>query len=796
MKKLRTYISLFSSAGVGCYGFKKAGFKCVATNELLERRLQIQKFNKKCEYESGYIGGDITLEETQNLIISELDKWKCHRGLEKLDVLMATPPCQGMSTANYKKGDEINRNSLVVEAIHLVKRIKPRIFIFENVRAFLTTMCVDKDEESLGINECINKHLEEEYNIYSRVLNFMDYGIPSSRPRTLVIGTRKDEKNFSPLNLFPLRQKQIPLRDVIGDLISLDYGKCSSDDLYHSFRVYPEYMREWIHDLKEGETAFKNKEDKIPYKIVGGKKQVLKSGHMGNKFRRMFWDLPAPCITTRNDQLASQTTIHPSDDRVLSIRELMRVMSIPDDFVWVEKQEKKDIDSNETLIRQSIGEAVPTGIIIQIANNINTMLDYDDFIKGYSDDIELDKFSSSNNFYIRSFVYEKRINNVKETGSFYTPQVVVFNTIKEYKPKSKSIKVLEPSVGVGAFLPQFIRLVDECDDISFDLVDISKENLKHLKSCIGSLVKKFNLHFNFINDDFILHKFKDKYDVIITNPPYFMLKAPQKKLYVTNGCDADNIYCHFMHKYLKLADEILCVIPKTFLMIPDANEVRKEYQKEFRVVSIYDYGVNFFKEVFIEIISIHFTRQYIRETYIENIKESIRKKVVFDYIFHDKMWLIYRNEWFDEYIKTLKLDVFDFYRDRQLTNRFLEKDKKKIWVVRSKNLVGNGKIKHIDGYDRFVESLDGFVLDKYYGKENIIFVNFTYNTRAAILPKNCTVNGSICILLPKSDIPNLDLQMYESEEFRKYYSIVKNLSKFTINVDSNSIYYIGVKKYD
>lgn len=796
MKKLRTYISLFSSAGVGCYGFKKAGFKCVATNELLERRLQIQKFNKKCEYESGYIGGDITLEETQNLIISELDKWKCHRGLEQLDVLMATPPCQGMSTANYKKGDEINRNSLVVEAIHLVKRIKPRIFIFENVRAFLTTMCVDKDEESLGINECINKHLEEEYNIFSRVVNFMDYGIPSSRPRTLVIGTRKDEKNFSPLNLFPLRQKQIPLRDVIGDLISLDYGECSSDDLYHSFRAYPEYMREWIHDLKEGETAFKNEEDKLPYKIVGGKKQVLKSGHMGNKFRRMFWDSPAPCITTRNDQLASQTTIHPSDDRVLSIRELMRVMSIPDDFVWVEKQEKKDIDSNETLIRQSIGEAVPTGIIIQIANNINTMLEYDDFIKRYSDDIDLDKFSSSNNFYIKSFVYEKRINNVKETGSFYTPQVVVFNTIKEYKPKSKSIKVLEPSVGVGAFLPQFIRLVDECDDISFDLVDISKENLEYLKSSIGSLVEKFNLHFNFINDDFILHKFKDKYDVIITNPPYFKLKVPQKQLYVNNECDADNIYCHFMHKYLELADEILCVIPKTFLMIPDANEVREQYQKEFRVVSIYDYGVNFFKEVFIEIISIHFTRQSIKETYIENIKESIRKKVIFDYIYHDKMWLIYRNEWFDEYIKTLKLDVFDFYRDRQLTNRFLEKDKKKIWVVRSKNLVGNGKIKHIDGYDRFVESLDGFVLDKYYGKENIIFVNFTYNTRAAILPKNCTVNGSICILLPKSDILNLDLQMYESEEFRKYYSIVKNLSKFTINVDSNSIYYIGVKKYD
>ena len=143
MGKKRTYISLFSSAGVGCYGLKVAGFECIATNELLTRRLQIQRYNEKCKYPSGYIDGDITLEETQNKILGELEYWKRTEGVERLDVLMATPPCQGMSTANYKKGNEINRNSLVVEAIHLVEKIEPRVFIFENVRAFLTTMCVD-----------------------------------------------------------------------------------------------------------------------------------------------------------------------------------------------------------------------------------------------------------------------------------------------------------------------------------------------------------------------------------------------------------------------------------------------------------------------------------------------------------------------------------------------------------------------------------------------------------------------------------------------------------------------------
>ena len=397
----RTYISLFSSAGIGCYGFKENSFECIATNEIIERRINIQRINKKCKYDTGYICGDITDNKIQKRIIEEISYWKKYEGLKKLDVLMATPPCQGMSTANYKKGDEINRNSLVVEAIYLISKIEPRIFVFENVRAFLTTMCIDKNEDCLTIKDCINKHLASKYNIYHKVVNFMDYGIPSSRPRTLVIGTLKNELNFSPLNLFPLRKKHITLKEAIGDLKPLNYAEYDKDDLYHSFRVYPEYMQKWIHNLKEGETAFDNEKDNIPYKIVSGKRQTLKSGHMGNKFARMYWDKPAPCITTRNDQLASQTTIHPRDDRVLSIRELMRVMTIPNSFKWVENETKKTVDANETLIRQSIGEAVPTGIISQIASNINEMLDYDDFVKSYNKDNSYINFPTSN-YYIKS----------------------------------------------------------------------------------------------------------------------------------------------------------------------------------------------------------------------------------------------------------------------------------------------------------------------------------------------------------------------------------------------------------
>lgn len=275
MSKL-TYISLFSSAGVGCYGFKQEGFECIATCELIEQRLNVQKANKKCKYESGYIAGDLTNGETKEKLFAEIKKWKNKEELQSVDVVVATPPCQGMSTANYKKGDETKRNSLVVEAISIIKKVNPKIFIFENVQAFLKTTCTDISGENITIKESIDRNLADDYYIYAKVINFKDFGVPSSRPRTIVIGTRKDYLHFSPLNIFPLRRNEITVRQAIGDLQPLQYGEISQDDVYHFFREYPRYMEEWIAHIGEGDSAFSNPEEYKPYKIVDGKKEILK----------------------------------------------------------------------------------------------------------------------------------------------------------------------------------------------------------------------------------------------------------------------------------------------------------------------------------------------------------------------------------------------------------------------------------------------------------------------------------------------------------------------------------------
>ena len=799
MKKKYTYISLFSSAGVGCYGFKMEDFDCIATNELLTARLNIQRFNNKCKYESGYIPGDITKEEIKNKLYQQIDFWKKNESLSDVDVIIATPPCQGMSVANYKKNNETKRNSLVVEAIEIIEKINPNIFIFENVSSFMKTDCVDKDDEILKIKDCINKHLEKNYYIYSKVVNFKDYGVPSSRPRTLVIGTKRSLKNISPLNIFPLSRDIITVKETIGNLKRLQYGEIDENDIYHFFREYPSYMQEWISSIKEGESAFDEKNPIKPYKIENGKKVLLKGSYMGNKFRRMYWNLPAPCIATRNDQLASQSTIHPEDNRVLSIRELMKVMTIPDSFKWTEidfdnncsiVEKKKFLKLNELNIRRSIGEAVPTEIMRSMAYNIKQMLDFEYYVENHSKD------TATDNFYINSYNVEMGLDNVKNTGSFYTPQSVVFDTLCRMKIDKEYLNILEPSVGMGAFIPQLLRIVGEVKSVTIDMIDNDEKVLNKLQQLLSQInYTKRNVKFNFIYHDFLTYKITKKYDLIVGNPPYIKLSSNELKNYraLFEDKSISNLFGFFMDKCSTLSDEIALIIPKTFLMTPEFNELRKKYE-QFNIVSIIDFGVCFFKTVFVEIISIHFKKDYSQKVYIENKRENYYKEVKQGYIYHDKSWLIYRDDWFDNYIKNLKLNVFDFYRDRQITNKYLL-DCGKIRVLKSKNLLDNGDIINIVHYDKYINDIDMFNVKKYMNENNIIMTNFTYNIRATYLPKDTIVNGSLAILTPKNNLDKskIDLSLYSTDDFRKYYAIVKNNSKFTINIDSNSIYYIGVK---
>ena len=73
------------------------------TAELLPKRLQIQKFNEVCSSSDGYILGDLTDLDVQNRVLRVAKTWAVKNKKEHIDVVIATPPCQGMSIANHKK---------------------------------------------------------------------------------------------------------------------------------------------------------------------------------------------------------------------------------------------------------------------------------------------------------------------------------------------------------------------------------------------------------------------------------------------------------------------------------------------------------------------------------------------------------------------------------------------------------------------------------------------------------------------------------------------------------------------
>ncbi len=797
----KSYISLFSSAGVGCYGFDKNVYECIATNELLPERLAIQRANKKCRYENGYVCGDIKEEETKAQLFAAIDYWKRHHALSQVDVVFATPPCQGMSTANYKKTEhEQSRNSLVVEAIKLITEIKPKVFVFENVRAFLTTICTDLSGQDMTIRESIWKNLGQEYHIYTKVINFKDYGVPSSRPRTIVIGTLRSLKNVSPLNLFPSRQNEISLRQAIGSFPRLSFSQKDSKDFLHFARPFPEHMLAWIENLAEGQSAFEQEACRQPHRIgPNGEIEILKGSYMGNKYRRLMWDRPCSCIATRNDQLASQDTIHPSDNRVLSIRELMRLMTIPDSFRWT----PTDVDitpqnsgaylkRNELNIRRCIGEAVPTEIIRQISSKISDLLDYENFVGNYAAKRQAeylcdDKLCS--NFYIYTFLKEKSLTDAKSSGSFYTPQSVVFDAIKDIKPVDGIVRILEPAAGLGAFLPQICSLFSNSEKIIIDAVEISEDTISTLREALSRIDLGTNVEINLICEDFMRFVPQYRYNLVVSNPPYG--KIIRKAKYDEAGIyKTKNLFALFMAKFKDYADDISCIIPKNFAIASEYFPVRKLYE-DLPIVSICDYGVKYFKDVFIEILSIHFSKSYKGTVSVTNYLSGMKTEHAQGYIYHHRLWLLYRSKWFDEYIGKLNLDCFDFIRDRQITNSHL-KAAGKVWVVKSKNILDDGSVVHIPGYDKYIDNLSKFHIGEYYGTEAIIMPNFTYNTRAAILPPNSIPNGSIAILIPKKDIDMEVLKIYSTPEFREYYAIVKSYSKFTINIDNSSIYYIGV----
>jgi len=370
-----TGLSLFANVGVAEAYFEELGIDMVLANELLPDRA---KFYSELYPNTEMICGDITDEKLRDEIVNKTIA-------KKVNFIISTPPCQGMSIAGNR--DPLDkRNQLTYYAIDIIKRVKPDYVLLENVPRLLVSN-INVDGKIMRIPEYIKLELGSEYEFNNEALiKSKDYGVPQLRERNIFLLVKKNKKIDWQ---YPEKEKEITLREAIGSLPSLD--PLLREGLEFTLEKFPKFVErkragekiskwhtppkhswkqvEWMMHTPSGESAIFN-EKHFPRK-EGGAKIVAHHNH----YRRLHWDKPGRTVTQNSGVISSLCCVHPgrkyekngqvlySDARVLTIYELLIVSSLPVDW-------KIPSWANETLIRNVIGEGIPPLLIKKIMQEL------------------------------------------------------------------------------------------------------------------------------------------------------------------------------------------------------------------------------------------------------------------------------------------------------------------------------------------------------------------------------------------------------------------------------------------
>ena len=211
------FVDLFAGCGGMSEGFIMKGFNLLAVNEVDKNIMLTNKFNhSKHTDESHFILGDVTQEETKQRII---DACEGHQ----VDVVIGGPPCQGFSYAGWRDPND-KRNQLFRDFVELVKRIKPKFFVMENVLGILTMRKGEAIKEIIGAFEEIGYHVNAPLK-----LNAANFGVPQKRKRVIIIGSLDPSISITqPEPLFEedslVSPGYICVRDAIGNLPPIEDG--------------------------------------------------------------------------------------------------------------------------------------------------------------------------------------------------------------------------------------------------------------------------------------------------------------------------------------------------------------------------------------------------------------------------------------------------------------------------------------------------------------------------------------------------------------------------------------------
>ncbi|MDJ1169114.1 DNA cytosine methyltransferase [Roseofilum sp. BLCC_M154] len=337
-------IDLFCGCGGLSVGLKMAGFEVIAGLDIESKYLATfsHNFGQSKAFEA-----DLSQVKPQNL----MEKLKLSAG--ELDLLVGGPPCQGFSKNVPKKNRSCNNanNLLVKTFLEYCEALKPRMILMENVAEMKNSFNRSYSQETI-------LRLEKQgYTLTPVVLNAADYGVPQRRRRAFFLANREGI-NFEipPVTHYAQKNSQvvqfelfsypahITVWEAIGDLPSLDHGAGEIECPY-ACKPFTKFQKM----IRKEQTVVRNHISRalkpLQYKRLASLKPgqglkdlpvdlQVKGGYSG-AYGRLTKDMIAPTITRWVFHPGSGRWGHPIDIRTLTIREIARLQSFPDDFEFV-----------------------------------------------------------------------------------------------------------------------------------------------------------------------------------------------------------------------------------------------------------------------------------------------------------------------------------------------------------------------------------------------------------------------------------------------------------------------------
>ena len=330
-------ISLFAGAGGCSLGFSEFGVNILAAYDVCKEA--VDTYNYNFEGQKGQIEDLSTCNFRQ-----VRESLGLHRG--ELDLIIGGPPCQGFTTAGRRSEDD-SRNKLLANYVNALQEFYPRWFMMENVEGILTTSNGD------FLVDCIQGMILLGYTIFLKKVYMQEYGIPQRRKRVIIVGNREGKsfefpKPIALANGRIYKNGSLTLRDAIADIEDIDIP-----EINHIRKVETGIQHERIRLLKEGQTMkdlpkelqHKSFAKRASRRVCDGTPSEKRGGSPAG-LKRLIYDEPSLTITGS----ATSEFIHPTQDRMLTVRECARIQTFPDSFIFFGS------DSQQL---QQIGNAIP-----------------------------------------------------------------------------------------------------------------------------------------------------------------------------------------------------------------------------------------------------------------------------------------------------------------------------------------------------------------------------------------------------------------------------------------------------